>query len=77
MVLYLNTLENAEVAADSGVAFSDGDDLVQKLQDAADTTPEARAVWGRRAMSRVEKLYSWNAVTDQYESLLQNLVSGR
>ncbi len=77
MVLYLNTLENVEVAADSGILFSDEDDLVQKLQDAVDATTAERAAWGRRAVSRVEKLYSWNAVTDQYESLLQSLVSGR
>ena len=77
MVLYLTTLENEEVAADSGVAFSDGDDLVQKLQDAVDASPSSRADWGQRAMCRVERLYSWNAVTDQYESLLQNLVTGR
>ncbi len=75
MVLYLNTLENVEVAADAGVVFSDEDDLVQKLQDAVDAAAADRADWGRRAMCRVEKLYSWNAVTDQYESLLQNLVS--
>ena len=77
MVLYLSTLENEEVAADSGIIFADEDDLVQKLQDAVDTSPDERAEWGDRAMHRVEKLYSWNAVTDQYESLLQNLVSGR
>lgn len=77
MVLYLNTVENVEVAADSGVAFTDVDDLVQKLQDAVDSTPADRAIWGRRAIERIEKFYSWNAVTDQYEALLQNLVSGR
>lgn len=77
MVLYLNTLENVEVAADAGIPFADGDDLVQKLQDAVDATAVERAEWGRRAMLRVEKLYSWSAVTDQYESLLQNLVSAR
>jgi glycosyltransferase involved in cell wall biosynthesis len=77
MVLYLGTLENVEVAADAGLVFSDADDLVQKLQDVIDATPADRAAWGLRAIQRVEKLYSWNAVTDQYESLLQNLVSGR
>ena len=77
MVLYLSTLENVEVAADSGIAFNDGDDLVQKLQDAVDAPLLERARWGERAMGRVEKLYSWNAVTDQYESLLRNLVSGK
>jgi glycosyltransferase involved in cell wall biosynthesis len=74
MVLYLDTVENVEVAGDAGIVFADGDELVQKLQEAVDAAPEERAAWGRRAMSRVEKLYSWDAVTDQYESLLQNLV---
>ncbi len=77
MVLYLSTLENVEVAADAGIVFTDGDELVQKLQDAVDASSSVRADWGRRAMSRVEKLYSWSAVTDQYESLLQDLVLGR
>jgi len=77
MVLYLDTVENVEVAGDAGIVFADADDLVQKLQEAVDAPPEARAEWGRRAMSRVEKLYSWDAVTDQYESLLQNLVIGK
>jgi glycosyltransferase involved in cell wall biosynthesis len=77
MVLYMNTLENVEVANDSGIVFSDTDDLVQKLQAAVDTPASERAVWGERARHRVEKLYSWDAVTDQYEALLQNLVSGR
>jgi glycosyltransferase involved in cell wall biosynthesis len=77
MVLYLNTVENVEVAGDSGIVFADGDELVQKLQDAVDASVAEQADWGRRAVSRVEKLYSWDAVTDQYESLLQNLVLGR
>ena len=77
MVLYLNTLENVEVAGPSGVVFADGDELVQKLQDAVDATPEQRSEWGRRAMKRVEERYSWEAVTNQYEALLQNLVLGK
>jgi glycosyltransferase involved in cell wall biosynthesis len=77
MVLYLNTLENVEVAGDAGIVFADGDELVQKLQDAVDASVQVRADWGTRAMARVEKLYSWSAVTDQYESLLQDLVLGR
>jgi glycosyltransferase involved in cell wall biosynthesis len=74
MVLYLNTVENVEVAGDAGIVFADSDELVQRLQDAVDAGAEERTEWGRRAMSRVEKLYSWDAVTDQYESLLRNLV---
>jgi glycosyltransferase involved in cell wall biosynthesis len=77
MVLYLNTVENVEVAGDAGIMFADQDELVQKLQDAVDAPMDERMKWGGRAMSRAEALYSWNAVTDQYESLLQNLVLGK
>jgi glycosyltransferase involved in cell wall biosynthesis len=75
LVLYLNTPENVEVAGDAAVLF-DGN-LIEKLQWAVDTSQEERTAWGCRAMRRVEKLYSWNAVTDQYEALLQNLVLRR
>jgi glycosyltransferase involved in cell wall biosynthesis len=77
MVLYLLTVENLEVAGDAGIVFADMDELVQKLQDAVDAPLNERVKWGERAMSRAEALYSWNAVTDQYESLLQNLVLGK
>jgi glycosyltransferase involved in cell wall biosynthesis len=77
MVLYYDTVENVEVAADAGIVFTDTDDLVQKLQNAVDAPIDERSQWGQKAMSRVEKFYSWNAVTDQYESLLQDLVSAR
>ena len=77
MVLYLNTVENVEVAGDAGIPFTDGDELVQRLQEAVDSSLTEREQWGQRAMSRIEKLYSWDAVTDQYESLLQNLVLDR
>jgi glycosyltransferase involved in cell wall biosynthesis len=73
LVLYLETPESAEVAGDSAVAF--GDNLVEKLQWAVDTSEEERAAWGRRARERVERLYSWKTVTDQYEALLESLIS--
>jgi glycosyltransferase involved in cell wall biosynthesis len=77
LVLYLNTPENAEVAGDAAIMFEDEADLVRKLQHAVSLTPAERADWGNRAMDRMARLYSWEAVTNQYESLLQNLVSGR
>jgi glycosyltransferase involved in cell wall biosynthesis len=69
LVLYLNTPENAEVAGDAGIPFEAGElgenlELVLKMPEAE------RAEWGRRAMERVSQHYSWDAVTDQYESLL-------
>ncbi len=73
LVLYLNTPESAEAAGDAAVAFED--DLVEKLRWALNVSPEERAAWGERAMRRVAKLYSWDAVTDSYERLFQSLVS--
>jgi glycosyltransferase involved in cell wall biosynthesis len=67
LVLYLENPENSEVAGDAGVPFSD--DLAEKLEWAVELSEKERDRWGRRAMTRVEKLYSWNAVTDAYERL--------
>lgn len=71
LVLYLKTPEAEEVAGKAGMAFEH--DLVEKLQWAVDLPEQARLDWGARAMQRIEKLYSWNAVTDAYEALLQRL----
>src|SRR5581483_12391822 len=73
LVLYLNTPESAEVAGDAAVPFTN--DLTDKLQWAVNLSPQERAAWGCRAMRRVEKLYSWAAVTDAYESLFHRLTS--
>jgi glycosyltransferase involved in cell wall biosynthesis len=72
LVLYLNTPENHEVAGDAGIPFED--DLIAKLQWAVELSPEDRAEWGAKAMEKVERLYSWNAVTDAYERLFRGLV---
>jgi glycosyltransferase involved in cell wall biosynthesis len=73
LVLYLNTPENQEVAGDAGIPYED--DLVQKLQWAVEISDEERAEWGAKAMERVERLYSWNAVTDSYERIFRKLVA--
>jgi glycosyltransferase involved in cell wall biosynthesis len=81
LVVYLNTPENVEAVGDTAVSFEIGpngsadDDLVRKLQWAVDLPSEERASWGCRAMRRIEKLYSWNAVTDKYEDLFRQLVT--
>jgi glycosyltransferase involved in cell wall biosynthesis len=73
LVLYLETPESSEVVGDAGVPFTS--DLVEKLQWAVNTSDEERAAWGCRAMQRVQAFYSWEAVTDQYEALLQRIAS--
>ena len=75
LVLYLQTPENAEVAGDAAVPFEN--DLVEKLRWALALTPEERRSWGQRAMDRVRRLYSWDAVTDQYEALFRQMSGKR
>ncbi len=70
LVLYLNTPENAEVADDAGIPFEAGE-LRAKLEQVLAMPVEERTEWGRRAAERVAKVYSWDAVTDQYENLLR------
>ncbi len=71
MVLYLKTPESDEVTAGTAIPFTD--DLPQKLQWAVNVSEQERAEWGSRAMQRIESNYSWNAVTDEYETLLRRL----
>jgi glycosyltransferase involved in cell wall biosynthesis len=73
LVLYLNTLENSEVAGGVGIAF-EATNLKEKLEEVLTMSTGQRADWGRRAMERVAERYSWEAVTNQYEALL---VAGR
>ena len=72
VVLFLNTPENAEVAGEAGIAFTH-DNLAEKLRLVLDLSDAGRAEYGRRAMERVAQKYSWDAVTDQYEALLNKL----
>ena len=73
LVLYLKTPENTEVAGDAAIPFED--DLTEKLAWAVNLPAEERASWGRRAMERISRLYSWDAVTSRYEELFSRLIS--
>ena len=73
LVLYLQTPESDEVAHGAAIPFTN--DLEEKLQWAVTVSEEERAVWGRRAMQRIESHYSWNAVTDEYEKLFRQLAA--
>jgi glycosyltransferase involved in cell wall biosynthesis len=72
LVLYLNTPENAEVAGAAGIAF-EAQQLHEKLELIVHMPEGERAEWGRRAAERIAERYSWNVVTDQYETLLRKL----
>ncbi len=74
LVLYLNTPENAEVAAGAGIPFGH-DELESKIKEVLAMPEAERAEWCRRALDRVKERYSWDAVTTQYERLLLNLLA--
>jgi glycosyltransferase involved in cell wall biosynthesis len=76
LVLYLNTPENAEVAEGAGIAFEPAT-LVHKLGEVLGMGFEERSEWGRKAAERVAERYGWEAVTDQYETLLTGLMRER
>jgi len=76
LVLFLNTPENAEVADGAGIPFEAGE-LSAKLEQVLAMSTGERVEWGRRAAERVAKVYSWEAVTDQYEDLLRWLTEPR
>jgi glycosyltransferase involved in cell wall biosynthesis len=73
LVLYRNTPENAEVAGDAGIPF-DADELAQKLRAVMAMSEAEREALGKKAMDRVRERYSWDAVTDAYERLLQGMI---
>lgn len=75
LVLYLDTPENAEVAAGAGLAFRD--DLAQQLEFALRMPGPERDALRARALERVRERYSWETVTDAYEALLTGLARRR
>ena len=73
LVLYRNTPENAEVAGGAGIPF-EADDLADRLRLVLSMTEPEREALRQSAMARVRERYSWEAVTDAYEKLLQGLL---
>jgi glycosyltransferase involved in cell wall biosynthesis len=76
LVVYRNTPENAEVAFEAGVPF-EPDELNAKLRSVLAMSEAERERLRSRASERVRESYSWDAVTDAYEKLLEQLMGGR
>lgn len=72
LTLYLDTPENAEVAAGAALPFTH-DNLTTVLRQVLDMPEQDREKWRARAVERVKSRYSWEAVTSSYESLLKRL----
>jgi glycosyltransferase involved in cell wall biosynthesis len=72
LVVYRNTVENAEVAGDAGIPFEPVE-LAAKLRLVLAMRESEREALRRKAMERVRALYSWERVADGYERLLGGL----
>jgi glycosyltransferase involved in cell wall biosynthesis len=72
LTLYLQTPENEEVAGGAGIPFTEEtfQDVMRRVLHMEETE---RNLWRARAAERVRSLYSWDAVTDAYEKLLEDL----
>lgn len=75
-VLANGTPENREVVGDAGIIYGEGSvtDLRAKLQSALDD-PQRVQELGARAQARVASVYNWDAITDAYERLFDEMTS--
>ncbi len=74
-VLYLDTPENAETAADAGVKYEKSEeDLTAKLQALLDD-PAARQQLAACAKQRADALYRWDVIAEKYEKVFEELIS--
>ncbi|HET9050788.1 MAG TPA: glycosyltransferase, partial [Candidatus Dormibacteraeota bacterium] len=77
-IVCADTPENREALGDSGVYFGPGDAAALGVQlERLSSDPALRAELGRRARARARRLYSWEEVASDYESLLADLVEAR
>jgi glycosyltransferase involved in cell wall biosynthesis len=74
-----DTPENLETIGDAGLGYPGREEaaglrpvLARLLGD-----PELVADYRRRAEERVRRLYSWDAVADQYEALFEQVLERR
>ena len=71
-VLTLATPENLEVVGDAGVPYVDETDLVEKLQRVLRDGSLVHA-FRNRAQQRIQSVYDWDTVVDQYERLFARM----
>ncbi len=74
-VIVNGTPENVEVVGDAGIIYkrNDVDDLREKLQCVLNN-PSLVNFYRQKGIERVKQCYSWDDVTDKYESLFLQLI---
>lgn len=76
IILLYHTPENVEAAGDTALRFTDGESLASLLVQVAEN-PTAFADYRKVAADRAERVYSWPAVTKQYEALLRAVTGAK
>jgi len=71
-VLTLAAPENVEAIGDAGIAYTDENDLTEKLQRVLRDGSLVHS-YRNRAQARVVDAYDWDYVVDQYERLFANM----
>jgi glycosyltransferase involved in cell wall biosynthesis len=71
-VIAYDTPENREVVGGSGLLFKDVAELTKHIQWAIDN-PDGVSALGEKAQARARAVYSWDAVTSQYEKLFEDM----
>jgi glycosyltransferase involved in cell wall biosynthesis len=71
-VIVYDTPENREVVGDCGLFFSSSEELTRVFQSVVDN-PSLVESYRERAQARARARYSWDAITDEYESLFRDL----
>lgn len=74
-VLVRDTPANLEVIGDAGLSFSDSEDISSLAEQIRrlDADPALVQTLRQRALERVRSVYSWEQITDRYETLFMEM----
>jgi glycosyltransferase involved in cell wall biosynthesis len=75
-VLVYDTPENREVVGDCGLFFNNSESLASQITRTIADPVLVRDL-GVRAQTRARRLFSWDAITDQYEKLFREMTGLR
>ncbi|HJQ10198.1 MAG TPA: DUF1972 domain-containing protein [Gemmatimonadaceae bacterium] len=75
-ILALDTVFNREVLADTGLFFPKDEGQLASLMRHVEADPVLAADVRERAPRRIEKEYSWDGVSAQYDRLFREVVDG-
>jgi glycosyltransferase involved in cell wall biosynthesis len=75
-VIAFDTPENREVVGGCGLLFKSVAELTKQIQWAIDNPADVSALGGK-AQGRARAVYSWDAVTIQYEKLFEDMKLSR